>query len=52
MVGNSESKGSGAGCKLRIGIVNVGTMSGRDGEVIDMLERRKIDICCLQETRW
>ena len=37
---------------LSIGNVNVGTMSGRDGEVIDMLRRRRIDICCLQETRW
>src|SRR5437870_4784153 len=27
-------------------------MSGRDGEVIDMMKRRGIDICCLQETRW
>ena len=32
----------GVGVKLRIGTVNVGTMSGRDGEVVDMLERRKI----------
>ena len=40
------------GVKLRIGTVNVGSMSRRDGEVVDMLERRNIDICCLQETRW
>jgi exonuclease III len=37
---------------LRIGTVNVGTMKKREGEVVEMLESRKIDICCLQETRW
>ena len=39
-------------CKLRIGTVNVGTMSGRASEVVEMLTRRKVDVCCLQETRW
>ena len=38
--------------RLTIGNVNVGSMKGRDGEVIDMMKRRGIDICCLQETRW
>src|SRR5207244_11448886 len=38
--------------RLTIGNVNVGSMSGREGEVIDMLKRRGIDIRCLQETRW
>src|SRR2546426_7250230 len=38
--------------RLTIGNVNEGSMSGREGEVIDMMKRRRIDICCLQETRW
>src|SRR2546426_10266921 len=38
--------------RLTIGNVNVGSMSGREGEVIDMMKKRGIDICCLQETRW
>ena len=38
--------------RLTIGNVNVGSMSGRDGEVTDMMKRRGIDVCCLQETRW
>ena len=42
----------GVGVMLRIGTVNVGTMSDRDDKVVDMLKRRKIDICCLQEIRW
>lgn len=37
---------------LRMGTVNVGTMTKRYGEVTEMLRRRKIDFCCLQETRW
>src|SRR3989442_8183435 len=39
-------------CRLRVGSWNVGTMSGRDGEVADMAGRRCLDFCCLQETRW
>ena len=30
----------------------MGTMSGRSGEVVDMVSRRRLDFCCLQETRW
>src|SRR5258706_14978800 len=41
-----------AGVRLRIGTLNVGSMRGRAGEVVDMAERRRLDFCCLQETRW
>ena len=34
------------------GTVNVGTRSGRANEIAEMLTRRKVDLCCLQETRW
>ena len=37
---------------LRIASLNVGTMKGRSLEVVETLERRSIDICCVQETRW
>ena len=37
---------------LRIGTLNVGSMKGRSGEVADMAARRRLDFCCLQETRW
>ena len=40
------------GVKLRIGSVNVGSMTGRSGEVADMAARRRLDFCCLQETKW
>ena len=39
------------GEKLRIGTVNVGTLRGRVGEFVDMVKRRGLDICCLQESR-
>jgi exonuclease III len=38
--------------RLRIGTVNVGLMSRRSWEVVEMVARRKLDFCCLQETRW
>ena len=40
------------GLRLRIGTANVGTMSRRSTEVAEMLARRRLDFCCVQETRW
>ena len=40
------------GEKLRIGTVNEGTLRGREGLVVDMVNRRGLDLCCLQESRW
>ncbi|KAK3511370.1 hypothetical protein QTP70_005295 [Hemibagrus guttatus] len=37
---------------LRIGTLNVGTMTGKGRELADVMERRKVDILCVQETRW
>src|SRR3989442_1474622 len=39
-------------CWFRVGSLNVGTMSGRDGELADMADRRGLNFCCFQETRW
>ena len=36
----------------RFGTWNVGSMTGRSEEVADALERRKVKVCCVQETRW
>ena len=38
--------------KIRLGTVNVGTLSGKANEIAEMLTRRNVDLCCLQETRW
>ncbi|ESO12072.1 hypothetical protein HELRODRAFT_158482 [Helobdella robusta] len=37
---------------LRLGTLNVGSLTGRSMEIAEMLERRRINICCLQEIRW
>ncbi|KAK2921479.1 hypothetical protein Q8A73_000964 [Channa argus] len=37
---------------LTVGTLNVGTMTGKARELIDMIQRRKVDILCVQETRW
>ena len=38
--------------ELRVGTLNVGTMTGKGRELVDMMQRRKVDILCVQETRW
>ncbi len=46
----------GKSCKhskwLRIGTLNIGTLKGKTSEVVETVTRRRIDLCCLQETRW
>ena len=37
---------------IRVGTLNIGTMTGRGRELEDMMERRNVDILCLQETKW
>ncbi|MCJ8736312.1 hypothetical protein PDJAM_G00258120 [Pangasius djambal] len=38
--------------RVQAGTLNVGTMTGKGRELADMMERRKVDILCVQETRW
>ena len=37
---------------MKVGTLNVGTMTGKGGELADMMMKRKVDIRCVQETRW
>ena len=37
---------------LRMASINVCTLRGRAGEVVEMLERRSVDVCPVQEVRW
>ena len=37
---------------IRVGNLNIGMMTGRGRELVDMMERRNVDILCLQETKW
>ncbi|VDO87714.1 unnamed protein product [Heligmosomoides polygyrus] len=38
--------------KTRVATLNVGTSTGLSCELVEALERRKIDFCAVQETRW
>ncbi|KAK3523823.1 hypothetical protein QTP70_010438 [Hemibagrus guttatus] len=51
-VRRQRDKRKGKSVGLMIGTVNVGTMTGKGRELADMMERRKVDILCVQETRW
>ena len=42
----------GKGKTIRIATLNVGSMTGRGQEVVDFMERRKINIMCVHETKW
>ena len=37
---------------LRIATLNVDSETGKGRELADVLNRRRIDIACVQETRW
>ena len=40
-------------CSLvKVGTLNIGTMTGTRRELADMMERRNVYILCLQETKW
>ncbi|KAK3570020.1 hypothetical protein QTP86_009157 [Hemibagrus guttatus] len=51
-VHRQREKRKGKSVRLRIGTLNVGTMTGKGRELADKMERRKVDILCVQETRW
>ena len=46
----NEEKKRAKKTKLRAPTLNFGTMTGK-GEVVDLMERRGVDILCVQETR-
>ncbi|KAK6737519.1 hypothetical protein RB195_019930 [Necator americanus] len=37
---------------VRLATLNVGTLTGRSRELADSFRKRRVDICCVQETRW
>ena len=37
---------------LRVATPNVGSMTGRSLEIVEMMERRNINILCVQEIKW
>ena len=35
---------------IRFGSWNIGTMTGKSSEVVEVLEKQRVDVCCVQET--
>ena len=44
-----EQEGEEKTVSFRYSCLNVGTLRGRSGEIVEMLERRNLDVCCAQE---
>ncbi|VDP53861.1 unnamed protein product [Heligmosomoides polygyrus] len=38
--------------RTRVATLNVGTLMGRSCELVEALERKRVDLCAVQETRW
>ena len=38
--------------KLRLTTLNIGTLTGKGMELVDTLIKRRVNIACLQETKW
>ena len=37
---------------MKVGTLNVGAMTGKGIELAEMMVKRKVDILCVQETKW
>ena len=48
----NEERKKAKNIKLRVATLNVGTMTGKGRKVADLMERRGVDILCVQETCW
>mgnify|MGYP001796352853 CR=1 FL=1 len=40
------------GGELKVSKMNVGSMLGRSRKIVEMLARRTVDICCIQEVQY
>ena len=40
------------GCPFRVGTWTVDSLTGRSGELVEALAERRMDVTCVQETRW
>ncbi|XP_019242691.1 PREDICTED: craniofacial development protein 2-like, partial [Nicotiana attenuata] len=47
-----EGKGKEGSRRLSIGSWNIGTLTGKSIELAKILQKRKVNIACVQETRW
>ncbi|XP_070040555.1 uncharacterized protein [Nicotiana tomentosiformis] len=51
-MGGKGGKGHKGDYRLRIGSWNIGTLTGKSIELAKILKKRKVNIACVQETRW
>jgi len=40
------------GWAFRVGTWNIDSLPGRSGELVEALAERRMDVMCVQETRW
>jgi len=40
------------GWSFRVGTWNIDSLTGRSGELVEALAERRMDVACVQETRW
>ncbi|XP_019258340.1 PREDICTED: craniofacial development protein 2-like [Nicotiana attenuata] len=50
--GGKGGKGHKSACRLRIGSWNIGTLTGKSIELAKILQKRKVNIAFVLETRW
>jgi len=50
--GDLRADGLQKGWSYRVSTWNVHSLTGRAGEVVEALSDRKVDVACIQETRW
>ncbi|XP_019259270.1 PREDICTED: uncharacterized protein LOC109237417 [Nicotiana attenuata] len=50
--GGKGSNGTKGAIRLRIGLWNIGTLTSKSIELAKILQKRKVNIACVQETRW
>ena len=51
-VSDKHKRRMGRKMEVKVGTLNPDTMTGKGRELADMMVKRKVDILCVQETRW
>ena len=51
-VRDKQKRRMGRKMEVNVGTLNVGTMTGKGRGLAEMMVKRKVDIICVQETKW
>ena len=38
--------------KVKLASLNVGSMTGRSGEIVQLMRKKSLQVLCVQETKW